>query len=64
MGMVKIKGKTPKQYNRDYYEAHPELKERRRQRYLNEKQNKVTIINVDNLTIKAKNVTIINDEED
>jgi len=63
--MVKIKDKTPKQYNRDYYERNGlELRERRKQRYWEERKNKVTIVNVDNLTIRAKNVTIVDDDSD
>ncbi len=61
--MVRIKDKTPKQYNRDYYERHgAELREKRKQRYWEERKNKVTIVNVDNLTIRAKNVTIIDED--
>jgi len=57
--MVKIKGKTPKQYFRDYYEQHPELKEKRRERYQLKKKNKTIVINVEDLIINAKNVTIV-----
>lgn len=61
--MVKIKGKTPKQYHRDNYEKHrDEILQARKERYEEERKNKVTIINVDKLTIRAKHVTIIDDE--
>ena len=60
--MVKLKEKTIKQYNRDYYERHPELKEKRKERYWEEKKKRVTVINVDNLVINAKNVTVVEEE--
>jgi len=60
--MVLIRGKTPKQYHRDNYEKNADkIKADRKARYQLEKESKVTIIHVDNLTIKAKRVTIIDD---
>lgn len=60
--MVFVKGKTLKQYNRDNYEKNKDaIKKARKQRYQFEKANRTTIIHVDNLTIKARKVTIVDD---
>ena len=60
--MVFVKGKTLKQYNRDNYEKNKDsIKKARKDRYKFEKANRKTIIHVDNLTIKARKVVIVDD---
>lgn len=73
--MVKIKGKTPKQYHRDNYEKNKErVKAERRERYAKQRDKKFytlkfngkqTVLKADGvLIIKAKHTIFCKHEED